>query len=186
MCIPGWLVEEQHEHFRVTDYWCAVVDADYADNIDWLGTNIHESFKAPGNTSRWYGSFCAVCKALDENYRESLSAHEKYYCDSKAPESELRDTHLFLGAVVLDGPLHVALLTNAGEIELKEAEIAPFDFHLHTATYKPCEYRLDVVQLDNLGGYLGMLEAWHEAFRTAIVKELKGQSDANKPPEGTR
>ncbi|MFZ2656610.1 MAG: hypothetical protein WAX69_16875 [Victivallales bacterium] len=175
--LPSWLLDENSKQFQFTDYWMALSDADYVNDLDWLGTNIHESFKSPGNTSRWHGSFFTVCKALQAEYERHATYHTERAGKNPTRDKELHDAHLFLGAVVLDGPLYVARLTIDGNISLEEASFAPFDFHLHTAKYQPDDYRLDVVQINSLDSFLRMLETWHESFKSELLGYVNGEDD---------
>ena len=175
--VPKWLAEDPSDDFHAYDCTHKLWDADYVFDLDWLGLNIHESFKSPNNKSRWQGSFYTVSKALRQKYTQSLERHNSLYSE-RSPD-ELRDTHLYSGIVVLDGPLFVATLTRDGEIELKETPYAPFDFELHTSEYEPSSHRIDVVQINSLDSYLQMMEEWHKPFNAEIKKRLKIK-DANQ------
>ena len=98
-------------------------------DLGWLGYGVHEAFKEPQDTGRWYAAATTACKATyDYVRRESFKMLEK---------SEQRWSFLAITqpVVVLDGPMISAELTDDQGITLEEVAFAPFEFEFSTAQY---------------------------------------------------
>lgn len=131
----------------------------------WLGSGIHESFKNPGQPSRWYGSFVSVSKASE------------YYYDSISPEGANQtddilnnpcEIHFVQPLVILNAPLFRATLSDEGEIIVEEINSAAFKFDYPSKHYKNSPYRVDVVRLEHLGEYLLLMERRQQELCSAI------------------
>lgn len=109
----------------------------------WIASGVHESFKKPTDTSRWYSAFVSVCKAS-----ESAS-------DAIAEAAPDADVQLIKPVVVLDGLLVVAEIAAEAEIvELVETDYAGFRFEYRSDQYDRPAYYLDLVTLAGLPRYL--------------------------------
>lgn len=137
----------------------------------WRGYGIHESFKKPDRSSRWYSSFVSSCKAaehiLDRN-REIIKSFGEISNDA----FEKRPFLLFVKPVViLDGPLLSAEITSTGKISIKETDAAPFAFHFKTINYDRPHYSVDLVSLSALAKYIEESEKRQDAIFNAILKK---------------
>ena len=136
----------------------------------WEGYGIHESFKKPNRSSRWYSSFVSSCKAA-EHILESHSSGEKSDREISKDAFEKPPFLLFVKpVVVLDGPLLSAEITSTGKISIKEIEAAPFAFHFKTINYDRSYYRIDLVSLSALAKYIEKSEKRQDTIFNAILK----------------
>lgn len=107
----------------------------------WIGSGIHEAFKRPTDSSKWYSAFVTACKAAESAY-DDIS------------KTDTIAFHLIRPVVVLDGVLFAAELSADGELLLTETDSASFLFEYRSDAYlRPC-YHLDVVTLESLPRYL--------------------------------
>ena len=112
----------------------------------WIGTGIHEAFKKPTDTSRWYSAFVSVCKAAESALDTAVAATRpgKHF-------------ELIKPVIVLDGVLAGAELSD-GEIVLRKTDGAAFAFEYRSDAYTRPRYFLDVVTLDAFPRYLESTE----------------------------
>lgn len=112
----------------------------------WTGTGIHEAFKKPTQSSRWYSAFVSVCKAAESALETAAVArHPGAYFELIKP------------VVVLDGTLIGAELTPEGRIVLMETNDASFAFEYRSDTYQRPRYFVDVITLDSFPRYLALV-----------------------------
>lgn len=148
--------------------------------LGWLGYGVHEAFKKPQDTGRWYGAAVTACKACYDYVRhESFSSLK----DEPSGYPFLMLTH---PVVVLDGPLTSAELNDEGEVTLEEIRWAPFEFEFSTEKYSAERYRVDLVSLDAIPEFLKILdkrveEMFVELYDARRIKLRAEQGDAGKP-----
>jgi hypothetical protein len=115
---------------------------------NWMGTGIHEAFKKPTESSRWYSAFVSACKAAESAFDTSVAAPRLgTYFEWIKP------------VVVLDGLMLSAELSPAGEIVLMETGEASFAFEYRSDAYARPRFSLDVVTLDRFPRYLDLVAA---------------------------
>lgn len=108
----------------------------------WAGSGIHEAFKKPSDTSKWYSAFVSVCKAGE-------TAYEMLTNVKGAPVAQLVKP-----IVVLDGLLVTAELGDDAQVVLTEADHAGFRFEYRSDRYDRMAYYVDLVTLAGLPRYL--------------------------------
>jgi len=114
----------------------------------WIGSGVHEAFKRPMDTSRWYSAFVSACKATE-------------YAFDTAAATPNADTQfqLIKPVVILDGILVAAELSTDGEPLLVETDSAAFAFEYRNDAYKRPRYYVDVITLDAFPRYLDLVAA---------------------------
>lgn len=108
----------------------------------WVASGIHEAFKKPTDTSKWYSAFVSVCKACETANETTADA-----------ETDLI-AQLIKPVVVLDGILLAAEMEDDGELVLMETDHAGFRFEYRSDRYDRAAYYLDLVTLTSLPRYL--------------------------------
>lgn len=115
---------------------------------NWIGTGMHEAFKRPTESSRWYSAFVSACKAAEFAFDTSVAAPRfGTYFEWIKP------------VVVLDGSMISAELSPSGEIILTETGEASFAFEYRSDAYTRLRFSLDVVTLDSFPRYLDLVGA---------------------------
>ncbi|HET8775309.1 MAG TPA: hypothetical protein VFP80_16030 [Thermoanaerobaculia bacterium] len=123
---------------------------------NWMGIAIHEAFKKPTESSRWYSAFVSACKAAESAFDAVVAAPRLgTFFEWIKP------------VVVLDGLMLSAELSPAGEIVLTETGEASFAFEYRSDAYTRQRFFLDVVTLDSFPRYLD-----HVAARITAVSNL--------------
>jgi len=134
----------------------------------WVGTGVHEAFKKPSESSRWYRSCITACKAAESAMRREASAEDP----RGSTADDLRQSATFFlisrPVVVLDGRLFRAGLGANAEIELNECQEAAFEFRFQSAHCQEGHYDVDLVTLRGLPNYL---QRWTPRFE-AIGRRL--------------
>lgn len=125
----------------------------------WTGTGIHEAFKKPTQSSRWYSAFVSVCKAA-ESALDTAAATPR-------PETYFE---LIKPVVVLDGTLFGAELTAEGKIVLMATEDAAFAFEYRSDRYERSRYFVDIVTLEALPRYLERVVERMTAVTDALLE----------------
>lgn len=121
-------------------------------DLGWLGYGVHEAFKEPQDTGRWYGAAVTACKAsYDYVRRESFKFLEKF-------EQKRSFLVITQPVVVLDGPLVSAELADDQQVTLEDVPFAPFEFQFSTANYEAETYRIDLVRISSLAEYLDIVK----------------------------
>ncbi|MDI1250006.1 MAG: hypothetical protein PSV13_14180 [Lacunisphaera sp.] len=137
--------------------------------LDWIGAGIHESFKQPSEASRPYAAMMSLIKAAEHFHGEHHAAMK----DSTPVTEDISEhpTRVFFirPVLVLDGELLSAELDGAGKLKVSEIDFAPLHVGYKTASYTRERYRVDVVRLSALDGYLASTEKQHDAIRKAIL-----------------
>jgi hypothetical protein len=137
----------------------------------WQGYGVHEAFKEPQESGRWYAAAVSACKACCNYIGDN---------DGKFFPDEDYDLSVVQPVVVLDGPLIAAQIGTSGEVEFEEIPYAPFSFEFGTEKYKRRSYRVDLVSLASLPEYLNFnaqrSRAIYETFEQ-ICKDRKSVSD---------
>lgn len=115
---------------------------------NWMGTGIHEAFKKPTESSRWYSAFVSACKAAESAFDTAVAAPRLgTFFEWIKP------------VVVLDGMLLSAELSSAGEIVLTETGEASFAFEYRSDAYTRHRFFPDLVTLNNFPRYLDRVAA---------------------------
>jgi hypothetical protein len=126
--------------------------------LKWQARGLHESFKKPENTSRWYGSFVSACKAAEDDLSaNTVAGGDSLYVYFAKP------------VVILDGQLVSARLTAQG-ITLEEIDAAAVRFEFGTEHYKRNAYSVDLVCLAALPRYIARAERRAKQIFAALVK----------------
>lgn len=108
----------------------------------WIASGLHEAFKKPTDTSKWYSAFVSVCKASESAF------------DAVAETGIDVGAQLLKPVVVLDGLLTVAELAPDEELVVSETDHAGFRFEYRSDRYDRAAYYLDLVTLAGLPRYL--------------------------------
>ncbi len=139
--------------------------------LDWQGAGIHQAFKDPSFSSRWYSAFTAACKACEDEYESNKSEGKKV---SENILEEPTEFNFFQPLVILDGILVTAELSKSDEIVITEVDAAPFQFEFKTKNYSRKNYRVDLVTLSGLRGYLQRVVKRQNDINSAFQNEAKG------------
>lgn len=130
-----------------------------------LAYSIHESFKDPGDKSRWYSAFVSVSKAGEHVF--ASEARDKG--ERSGPRMIMGPCFTFVQPVVLlDGLLFTAELTRSGDVEISEIDEVPFRFTYRSPSYQRLNYRVDLVRLSKVGDYLARCEKRQAAVVSAV------------------
>lgn len=125
------------------------------------GYAIHESFKPPSETSRWFGAFISTIKAS-----EAINRFEHEARDSElsgfANSYKLFHFHLryIQPVVILDGDLFFTRL-NSENIEIFEVDMLPVRIKYDSKGFDRLNYKVHVVTLKNLSLYLDIINRFH-------------------------
>lgn len=139
------------------------------DSLGWIGYRVHEAFKSPNDSSRWYSACVSSLKAC---YHAS-SVYDEIGCPPDGTSFLVMNTPV----VVVDAALCSASLDDNGELEIEEIPYAVIDFEFQTSQYTPRSWRVDVVQINCLPDYL----AFHKVRAEKIYeKQLFEAQKANK------
>jgi len=133
--------------------------------LGWMGYGVHESFKEPQDTGRWYAAAVSACKATYDFVRHEAFQH----LDHMPKRTFLMMTH---PVVIIDGPLWSAELRDGEDPNLEEIEFAPFNFEFGTANYKQKTYRVDLVRLESLTNYLKTLKERIDAITAHLRQSI--------------
>jgi hypothetical protein len=125
---------------------------------DWIGCGLHESFKKPTDGGRYHSACVTVAKATDHFYKQDEGSILKSEPFTDDIQKSSPFVGLVRGAIILDGPLLTAEVTNRGDLELAEVEMAPMQFSFKSSQYTRGDYRIDIVRLSALELYLDALE----------------------------
>lgn len=105
----------------------------------WIGSGLHEAFKKPTDTSKWYSAFVSACKASESAF-DAVEAGVGF--------------QLIKPIVILDGSLVAAELSADGKLLLTETDDAAFAFEYRSDAYERPRYYPDVVTLEAFPRYL--------------------------------
>jgi hypothetical protein len=139
----------------------------------WKGLGIHESFKPPDTSSRWYSAFVSVCKAAEYVLKtESWELKENASERTRPDLSQQSAYFVFVQPVViLDGILLSSELGQDGSIVLEEIQAAPFEFRFRSARYdRSSSYRVDLITLKGLGEYITRCQRRQNTIHEAILR----------------
>jgi len=146
--IEGWddiIVTNVHKQKDLAD---VLLSRNPVMRRNWMGTGIHEAFKKPSESSRWYSAFVSACKAAESAFDTSVAAHRLGPC-----------FEWIKPVVVLDGLLISAELSPEGPMILTEAGEASFAFEYRSDAYTRPRFLLDVITLDSFPRYLDLVAA---------------------------
>ena len=116
--------------------------------LGWLGHGIHESFKSPNDSSRWYSACVSSLKACYHN--------TSIYDEIGHPPGDASFLVMNTPVVVVDTVLCTATLDHNGELKIEEIPFGVIDFEFRTAKYNSLSWRIDIVQIDSLPEYLAL------------------------------
>lgn len=133
--IPNWrlLMEVLGRHSLITQN-------------GWISSGIHEAFKKPSDTSKWYSAFVTACKAAESAFDIATSR-----------SGAVLHFQLIKPVVVLDGILVAAELSAEGKLLVTETDSAAFAFEYRSDAYERPHYCLDVVTLEAFPRYLDLI-----------------------------
>jgi hypothetical protein len=129
----------------------------------WTATGIHEAFKKPSDTSKWYSAFVSVCKACETAYEATDGIRADFVAQLIQP------------VVVLDGLLVAAELTEDGQLTLTETDHAGFRFEYRSDQYDRAAYHPDLVTLDGLPRYFDRAADRMNAILRALESDGAGK-----------
>lgn len=136
----------------------------------WEATGVHESFKSPSNTSKWYGAFLSAIKSsIDscENESPNNDDNERYESDIRKNQTEI---HFFQPLVIIDGKLISAELDN-NDIKLEYIESAAFNFEYKTKHSKHSKFRVDLVTLEGLPSYVELCKKRQNDINVGLIEK---------------
>ncbi len=139
--------------------------------LKWLGYGVHEAFKKPQDTGRWYAAAVTVCKAAYDYVRQDCF---KFLEEYEKDRSCLFMTH---PVVLVDGPLYSVELLDSGQLQFNEIEFAPFRFEFGTDRYENATYRVDLVQIGALAKFLGIIKERHDALFAELYDSKRIHKD---------
>lgn len=125
----------------------------------WISSGIHEAFKKPNDTSKWYSAFVTACKAAESAFDMATSS-----------SGGVLHFQLIKPVVVLDGILVAAELSAEGELLLTETDSAAFAFEYRSDAYERPHYCLDVVTLEAFPRYLDLIAKRAAAVVGALAR----------------
>lgn len=127
-----------------------------------VGYGIHEAFKNPNDTSRWYGACLTAIKSILAEYEENIEmSSENFY-------KLFRIYSLYKPIIILDAKLISAELVD-NEISLEYINYGTLEIDFGTKNYKHKKYRVDVVTLEGLNNYLKLLNERQKIISSAII-----------------
>lgn len=135
--------------------------------LGWEGAGIHESFKSPDQPSKWYSAFVSSLKWASQ-MRDECPQSE----DAQAEGDGSVEFYFFQPLVVLDGRMFSAELDSDSEIAVSEIKSAAFRFEYASKAYAKDSFRVDLVTVDGLAEYIGLLEKRHASIAEGIRKKL--------------
>jgi len=141
--------------------------------LKWAGYGIHESFKKPNKTSRWYTSFVSSCKAAEHVLSASSLEKKSDMEIFKKLHGTVPYLSFVMPVVILEGTLLSAEITDNGEMNIEEIEAAPFEFHFRTTNYNRRQYRIDLVTLSSLSKYISLCEERQDKIFAGICAKCK-------------
>jgi hypothetical protein len=142
----------------------------------WRGYGIHESFKKPDQSSRWFSAFVSSCKAAEYTL-EANSWEVETTAKSWNPD-EGAYLYFIKPVVILDGILLSAEILENGTIEVQEIAAAPMSFEYRSRQYARGGYKVDVVRLDSLDNYISDSEKRQQYIFDRMLKLIRAASAA--------
>jgi hypothetical protein len=127
-----------------------------------VGHGIHEAFKNPNDSSRWYGACLTSIKSSLEEYEDNMGMSSKEFYN------EFRIYNLFHPIIILDGKLISAELVK-DEISLEYINNATLEIDFGTKNYEHKSYRVEVVTLEGLTDYLNLLKERQKIISNTVV-----------------
>ena len=139
-----------------------------AKEIGWFGNGLHESFKSPDQSSRWYSAFVSVCKASEEALKENSWTVDKVKHSDQTP-------YLWFNKplIVIDGNLFSATLDEKTELVITEEEMCSVKFVFKNEHYTRGEYFVDLVTLSALNKYLEFCSKRNAQFAAALKRHTQ-------------
>lgn len=138
-----------------------------------VGSNIHEAFKHPNDSSRWYNACLSAIKSSIDSYEESMeNVSEQFY-------ERYRVFSIYYPLIILDGKLISAHLNDKNNIELEYLENATLELEFGTKEYEQKTHRVEIVTLEGLDKYLKLLKVRQNCINTEIIK-LDGLNSENE------
>ncbi len=138
--------------------------------LKWNGYGIHESFKNPNSPSQWYSACVSVCKAAEHALK--AESWPKLEGVEKVIDVFSNPPYLVFvkPIVILDGILLAADLSEQGEIDIAEIEMAPMKFHFKSRSYTRSSYRIDIIGLNGLEKYIELSNKRHDRIHRGLLK----------------
>lgn len=135
-------------------------------NLGWEGAGIHESFKSPDQPSKWYSAFVSSLKWASHMRDEYPNSEEIRKDDVDSVEF-----YFFQPLVVLDGRMFSAELDSNSQIAISEIQSAAFTFDYASKVYTKDSFRVDLVTVDGLAEYIGLLANRHASIADSIKEK---------------
>ena len=149
----------------------SLVEHSLLKTLGWEGAGIHESFKSPDQPSKWYSAFVSSLKWAS-HMRDD-------YPNSEEVRKEGVDSvefYFFQPLVVLDGRMFSAELDSNSQIEVSEIKSAAFRFEYASKAYTKDSFRVDLVTVDGLAEYIGLLANRHASIADGIKGKIAAGS----------
>lgn len=130
-----------------------------------IGTGIHEAFKNPNDTSRWYGACLSTIKSMHSEIENENNMFGSNHVTHYTP------------LIILDGVLISAKMDDNSEICLEYIDRGFIDFEYESSHYEHKNYRVAVVTLDGLDSYLRRLKDIQYLIDSSLI-ELENLQNA--------
>ncbi len=141
---PSYADRLGFEPYQLSD---VLGETSLGNKLGWLGYGVHEAFKSPNDTGRWFTAAVAASKASDHQ--------ERVYKEMGYPGKGKSFLVMCTPVVVLDGVLCSAQLdANNEEPLVEQIQYATVSLEYETESYTKRCYRVDLVQIDSLADYL--------------------------------
>lgn len=145
-----------------------------ASRLKWIGSGIHEAFKPPEASSRWYGAMVTACKAAEHALKlNSWDTSDERNTDQNPYVFFIQPT------VILDGLLYSAELDESANIQIAQIDAASVYFEFASQNYRRGRYHVNVVRLSALEDYIDICEDHHNAIFDALLTSCKIETSQN-------
>jgi hypothetical protein len=146
---------------------------------NYLGYNIHECFKPPSESSRWFNAFITVIKATEAINDWEIEAHSASDEETKPyPEWFLFTLRYFQPLVVIDGDLLQTNIASGQELDVVPIDMISVRVKYESKATKNGLYRVHVVQLSAIEKYLGIMREFHSKLVDSVF-EAGGVTNKN-------
>lgn len=150
-------IPRKYLHQGLTD---TLIYEGLSNEIEWVGSGIHEFNKNPDQPSRWFSALISVCKAA-----------EHILLNNSSNDDDFDTPYIFFTkpVLILDGKLYSAELGDENNIDLSEIKYAPINFEFQTKNYTRGNYMVDIVTLKHLDEYISFVEGRIESIFTELM-----------------
>lgn len=123
-----------------------------------IGSGIHEAFKSPNHTSRWYGACLSAIKSMHSELKNENNMFNSNHITHYTP------------LIILDGVLISAKMDNDSEICLEYIDRGFIDFEYESSNYTHKSYRVGIVTLNGLDDYLKRLKSIQYLLDSSLIE----------------